>query len=487
MKPLLIVSFTSYPARIYAVPQVLESLYAQSMKPDKILLWLAEEQFPGREADLPNNLVKDAVEDKFELRWCDDIGSHKKYFYAMQEFPDDIIVTVDDDMYYDTDMIRRLYESYQRYSNAVSANCVSLMLFDADGNLLPCSRWIIPFQKICGKPSMQLMAIGSRGILYPPHSCDSRAFDKLAIKKYCNINDVLFNDDSWLKVHEILAGVPVVYVDCGNEKSIEIPMTQKAGLRHGFHREMLLVGRETEMWRLLCDFYGGEDGLSQQLFRIGKDTLFQEEDAVLCNAICRVQKLAIVSGLSEHNIVSMDVRIWPIHYSLLEINRQQSNGISSEKLENAIKAMRKALKDLPDIKGLCDRFIAARALTEYGAILRDKLWGYKFRTPPCYLQMLSNWREFLVAHPRCDKRYLDGYEHFLKDMNVAIAEMEQNGASAEELAKCQSVLEIDWALWHRPESKYIRLKKWFYNSRCGHVLSKMKPKVIRVRNQDEQK
>ena len=79
------------------------------MKPDKILLWLAEEQFPGREADLPNNLVKDAVEDKFELRWCDDIGSHKKYFYAMQEFPDDIIVTVDDDMYYDTDMIRRLY------------------------------------------------------------------------------------------------------------------------------------------------------------------------------------------------------------------------------------------------------------------------------------------------------------------------------------------------------------------------------------------
>ena len=96
-RPLLIVSFTSYPARIHAVPQVLESLYAQSMKPDRILLWLAEEQFPKREADLPPRLIDDIAAGKFELRWCDDIGSHKKYFYAMLEFPDDIVVIVDDD------------------------------------------------------------------------------------------------------------------------------------------------------------------------------------------------------------------------------------------------------------------------------------------------------------------------------------------------------------------------------------------------------
>lgn len=486
MKPLLIVSFTSYPARIHAVPQVLESLYAQSMKPDRILLWLAEEQFPGHESDLPKTLIDDTAAGKFELRWCDNLGSHKKYFYAMQEFPDDIIVTVDDDVCYDEDMILRLFESYQRFPKAVSANRVSLILFDADGNLLPCSRWILPFQKLCDKPSMQLMAIGSRGILYPPHSCDVRAFDKLAIKKYCNVDGFVFNNDSWLKVHEILAGVPVVYVDCDIEKSRVIPMTQEIGLRHNFHGKISLVGRETEMWCLLCDFYGGEDGLSQHLHKIGKNALFQEEDAVLCNAICRVQKLAIVSGLSEHDIASKNVRILPIHYSLLEINRQQSIGVSSEELENAIQTMREVLMELPDIKGLCDKFIAAHALTEYGAILRDQLWGYDFRTPPCYLQMLSNWRKFFAAHPHCDKRYYDGYERFLKDMNGAIAEMEQNGASAEELAKCQSVLEADWALWHRPESKYIRLKKWFYNSRYGHVLSKVKRKIIQMWNQDAQ-
>ena len=108
MNSSLIVSFTSYPARIHVVPQVLESLYAQSMKADRILLWLAEEQFPNKEADLPKSLIDDAAAGKFELRWCDDLGSHKKYFYTMQEFPDDIVVTVDDYQHYHSDTINIL-------------------------------------------------------------------------------------------------------------------------------------------------------------------------------------------------------------------------------------------------------------------------------------------------------------------------------------------------------------------------------------------
>ena len=104
----LIISFTSYPARIKYVKNVLRALYAQTLQPDKILLWLAKEQFPNLEKDLPEELQDDLRQNKFELRWCDNLGTHKKYFYAMQEFPEDIIVTVDDDVEYDKDVLQTL-------------------------------------------------------------------------------------------------------------------------------------------------------------------------------------------------------------------------------------------------------------------------------------------------------------------------------------------------------------------------------------------
>lgn len=60
------------------------------MSPDKIVLCLAYDQFPGKEADLPQELVRDVHEGRVELLWGENLGSHKKYFYTMQEFPDDI-------------------------------------------------------------------------------------------------------------------------------------------------------------------------------------------------------------------------------------------------------------------------------------------------------------------------------------------------------------------------------------------------------------
>ena len=56
-QPKLIVSLTSFPARINTVHQVIESLLNQTKKADKIILWLAPEQFPNGEKDLPEKLL----------------------------------------------------------------------------------------------------------------------------------------------------------------------------------------------------------------------------------------------------------------------------------------------------------------------------------------------------------------------------------------------------------------------------------------------
>lgn len=49
----LLISFTSYPARIKTVYKVVESLWKQRQRADEIVLWLSTEDFPKQWDDLP--------------------------------------------------------------------------------------------------------------------------------------------------------------------------------------------------------------------------------------------------------------------------------------------------------------------------------------------------------------------------------------------------------------------------------------------------
>lgn len=115
--PRIIVSLTSYPERIPTIERVLNCIINQSIKPDKILLYLAEEQFQDK-----NFMYKLEKFEEFglELRWCqEDLGPHKKYFYTMQEFYNDIIITLDDDILYRNTTIETLLMGYKKYPYAV--------------------------------------------------------------------------------------------------------------------------------------------------------------------------------------------------------------------------------------------------------------------------------------------------------------------------------------------------------------------------------
>ena len=56
--PKVIVSLTSYPKRITDIQYTLFSIFNQTFKPDKIVLWLTEEEIPNREMDIPNHILK---------------------------------------------------------------------------------------------------------------------------------------------------------------------------------------------------------------------------------------------------------------------------------------------------------------------------------------------------------------------------------------------------------------------------------------------
>lgn len=251
------VSLTSYPARIDCVPEVIACLLEQTVPADRIALYLAKEQFPQLEGDLPDALVDYAAEGKLELHWVDeDLKPHKKYYYAMQEFPEDLIIIVDDDEYLDPHTIEQLVVSWLRNPGAISARRVHLITFDPDGNVLPYDSWIKEYNKCCAQPSGQLIATGCCGVLYPPHLLGEDVFDLKGITEA-----VLFADDLWLKAHAALRGVPVVAA------------TDQVAMKHigdsqetSLYKTNGLQGQNDVQFQKLCAYLDG---------KYGEENLFQ--------------------------------------------------------------------------------------------------------------------------------------------------------------------------------------------------------------------
>lgn len=221
----LIVSCTSYPARIAFVAQVLETIYAQSFPADEVVLWLAEEQFPGGESDLPADLRQLIAEGRLALRWCPaDLKPHKKYFWAFQEYPDDLIVTIDDDLLYGPTLLERLVDSYLLFPDAISATRVHLMAVDEEGKLLPYNDWPQETDASLHEPSMQLFSTNGAGALYPPHLLDASMLDEEAIRATC-----LSADDVWLKAMALVSEVPIVCA-VRHQPLVYVPGSQMSGL-----------------------------------------------------------------------------------------------------------------------------------------------------------------------------------------------------------------------------------------------------------------
>ena len=96
----VIASLTTFPERITSVKETIKALLLQTCKPDELVLWLANEQFPEGEQSLPQDLLA-LKEFGLTIKWCKDIRSYKKLIPALKEYPNDIIITFDDDYYYD--------------------------------------------------------------------------------------------------------------------------------------------------------------------------------------------------------------------------------------------------------------------------------------------------------------------------------------------------------------------------------------------------
>lgn len=195
----VIISLTSYGRRVNDVlPFALYSLLSQSYKPDKIILWLDEN---WNNENLPQRITKLKEKRLVEVRYCKDIRSYKKLVPSLELYPDDIIVTFDDDLYYRPNLLKRLIEGHENYPNSIITHRAHRFVIK-NHEVLRYDQWE---QCISDEMGNDVFPTGGAGCLY-----------KRSLLHEDVINDKLFMelcplaDDVWFFFMEILKKTPRV-------------------------------------------------------------------------------------------------------------------------------------------------------------------------------------------------------------------------------------------------------------------------------------
>lgn len=194
----IIVSLTSYGVRINdTLPYTLYSLLQQSRKPNRIVVWI--DNVNWNQNALPP-VLKKLEELGVEFYFVDDIRSYKKLIPALEMFPDNVIITVDDDLYYNPNTVEWLISAYQESNKRSVFGTWAYKSKVLEGHYLPYSTW----KDEDSNSIEEFSLIGCGGILYPPH-----LFDGEILKKELFMRMAPTADDLWFWAMEKRQLIPV--------------------------------------------------------------------------------------------------------------------------------------------------------------------------------------------------------------------------------------------------------------------------------------
>ena len=219
----VIVSLTSFPERINTVVKTLKTLLTQTMKPDMVILWLAPEQFPNKEDDLPKELLE-LKKYGLTIDWYKDIRSYKKIIPTLKKYPEAVIITTDDDIYYAPDTVETLYNSYLEHKDEIQAHRCDVLRVEG-GKILWAKTRELYLDKNRGKSSFKNRLTGYGAVLYPPGCFYKDVCDEDLIKKLLPTHD-----DIWLWAMAVLNGVKTRLVKGYSESIDYVENSQEYGL-----------------------------------------------------------------------------------------------------------------------------------------------------------------------------------------------------------------------------------------------------------------
>ncbi|MCX7338210.1 MAG: hypothetical protein NTX76_02855 [Alphaproteobacteria bacterium] len=193
--PEVIVTMTSYPARMPTICLAIESLMRQSVKPDRIVLNLFRGDFPDQKIPLSIEMQQKRG---LEINWCDEnLKVYLKVIPATKKYPNAILIAADDDTIYPENRLEGLLNGHAEHPNAIVCTD-GIRLTSASGKLLmDASQWHFTGSQQDlspqADPSFTFMAQGVHGMLIPPNSFYPD-FDHP--EKFTDLCPT--DDDSWL-------------------------------------------------------------------------------------------------------------------------------------------------------------------------------------------------------------------------------------------------------------------------------------------------
>ena len=242
----IIVSLTSFPKRINNVWLVIECLKRQTIPPDKIILWLSKSQFQNINL-LPSSLLTRRSE-LFEIRLMEgDLRSHKKYCYAFKEFPNDYVITVDDDIFYPPYMIEELLKGRDNNPNSIIGRYCLVMKYNEDNSLKPYNEWDEDYD--IELPN-SFFGSGGGTMFVPAELYEDTTNTELA----CSITPLA--DDVWLNAMVRLAGKKVEIIT----KELLLPILTKNDER--LTQVNVYGSQNDQQLRAVIDYYVKNKGVN---------------------------------------------------------------------------------------------------------------------------------------------------------------------------------------------------------------------------------
>ena len=204
----LIVSLTSFPARIGTAWITIETILKQDARPEHVTLTLSRSEF-GNSNSLPDE-IKIQQRHGLEIIWTDEnLRSYGKLLPALAKYPDATIVTIDDDMVYKDGLIEELIIASSKNPETIVGHRGYTIQIGHENKIMPYSKW----RPITDAVKCDLCLLtGAGGILYPPHSLPrTTTNDRQLFQRLCPDAD-----DIWFWAMALLNNTPRLCL--GNHK-----------------------------------------------------------------------------------------------------------------------------------------------------------------------------------------------------------------------------------------------------------------------------
>ena len=143
----------------------------------------------------------------------------------MKDFPDSVIVTVDDDVSYHRNMLKDLLLLHEKIPGAVLAHRAKRMKPGSPYRSWKKYRWYDFVLKRIHSGFLNIQT-GVGGVLYPPHSLKEEMIDEELFTKIAPTTD-----DIWFWAAAVANGTPVIPVPFGHNKPKSVGKPRELSLK----------------------------------------------------------------------------------------------------------------------------------------------------------------------------------------------------------------------------------------------------------------